>query len=273
MVVTDNNRQNAEVALGRPMSLFNVQTTSDPICSSAGCEQYLHPQLPPELQHPIDYPVPNFGVDHGILDVHASIAAAEKQLNHKWEPELKAPEAPPTPYVDRGIDQDIKDSLSHMETQEGIHGAWNPKQDADGNWIVPQAINNKDYSYTGDAVFAQTESDPICSSAGCDQYLHPVAPDAHPVDYFVPNFGVDHEIKDNFNSLGEAEKIRNHEWIWKWLPTPINPAKATLYNFSKDQALEDDMVHTAKHLETAEANLGVRFEPWRAEAMSQELQQ
>jgi len=37
-----------------------------------------------------------------------------------------------------------------MEGQEGIHGSWDPKQDKDGNWIVPEPINNKAYSYVAD---------------------------------------------------------------------------------------------------------------------------
>jgi hypothetical protein len=38
------------------------------------------------------------------------------------------------------------------------------------------------------------ESDPICASSGCDQYLHPKGEDEPPRDYFVPDFGADHDI-------------------------------------------------------------------------------
>ena len=48
---------------------------SDPICSSAGCTQYKHPDF---KTHPVDYPVPNFGGDHDILDSHTSLNIAEK---------------------------------------------------------------------------------------------------------------------------------------------------------------------------------------------------
>ena len=37
------------------------------------------------------------------------------------------------------------------------------------------------------------KSDPICNSAGCTQYLHPKLDDFKK-NYFVPNFGRDHEI-------------------------------------------------------------------------------
>lgn len=40
----------------------------------------------------------------------------------------------------------------------------------------------------------QLESDPICSSAGCDQYKHPKAKDSWDKDYPVPHFGMDRDI-------------------------------------------------------------------------------
>jgi len=50
------------------------------------------------------------------------------------------------------------------------------------------------------------KSDPICDSSGCNQYLHPKpAPLGYPIDYFVPNFGQDHEIVGSFDSLNTAE--------------------------------------------------------------------
>jgi len=39
------------------------------------------------------------------------------------------------------------------------------------------------------------QSDPICNSAECSQYLHPKRKDAYPINYAVPDFGVDHDIK------------------------------------------------------------------------------
>ena len=57
--------------------------------------------------HPVDYYVPNFGVDPEITAAQKHIADQEKRLKHKW----------------------------------------NPKVDANGVWIVPQAANNKSYSY------------------------------------------------------------------------------------------------------------------------------
>ena len=58
-----------------------VQIKSDPICNSAGCTQYLHPGK--ELGYKINYPVPNFGQDHEIVQNKDSLKTAEQQLGHK----------------------------------------------------------------------------------------------------------------------------------------------------------------------------------------------
>ena len=57
-----------------------------------------------------------------------------------------------------------------------------------------------------------SKDDPICGSAGCTQYLHPPAKPGYPMDYFVPNFGVDHDIIHTENSAKQAEKQLGHNW-------------------------------------------------------------
>ena len=37
--------------------------------------------------------------------------------------------------------------------------------------------------------------------------------DEHPKDYFVPNFGVDHDIIGSLNSLSGTEKNLGHKWV------------------------------------------------------------
>jgi hypothetical protein len=51
-----------------------MQFNSDPICSSAGCTQY---QFPKPKGHPVDYPVPDFGIDHDIISTQSNIKKAE----------------------------------------------------------------------------------------------------------------------------------------------------------------------------------------------------
>jgi len=62
--------------------------------------------------------------------------------------------------------------------EEAIHGNW-------------------DWEPSNVQIDSEVLSDPICSSAGCTQYKLPDDGPRYPMDYFVPNFGVDHDIKAN----------------------------------------------------------------------------
>ena len=135
--------------------------------------------------NPRDYFVPHFGVDQDIINTTGSIAQSEAALKHKWV----------------------------------------PKQDKNGFWNMPQAADNASYGYNKDVYvnnsgLVQLESDPICSSAGCDQYKHPEKEDDFKKDYFVPHFGQDHDIKDSFNSERIASKQVGHKWEWKEVEKP-----------------------------------------------------
>ena len=104
------------------------------------------------------------------------------------------------------------------------------------------------------------ESDPICSSAGCTQYKHKKKDRGYKINYFVPNFGVDKDIIDNFGSLDLSEDALSHKLDLgsekskaKWK----NPAKKVDYNFAPK--LEGDMISTAKNLEDAQTSLGHKW--------------
>ena len=103
------------------------------------------------------------------------------------------------------------------------------------------------------------QSDPICGSGGCEETL-PAPPKSHPVDYFVPNFGVDQDIKDNHNSLAIAEKQRGHKLFIEnckeedGTKKPCNPALWTMYNFAPEQS--DDVKDTANSISLAEEQIG-----------------
>jgi hypothetical protein len=58
----------------------------------------------------------------------------------------------------------------------------------------------------------EERSDPICSSAGCDQYKHPEAPEEPPRDYFVPNFGPLDDMVDTLNNEAAASAALKHKW-------------------------------------------------------------
>ena len=58
--------------------------------------------------HPVDYKVPNFGVDEDIKATHEHLAHAEEKLEHKWIVKDK-PKDPPINYFvpNFGPDEDI----------------------------------------------------------------------------------------------------------------------------------------------------------------------
>lgn len=87
---------------------------------------------------------------------------------------------------------------------------------------------------------SEIKSDPVCSSAGCDQYLHPDSKISDwPMNYPVPSFGMDRHIQDSLINIGVAEKIVGH--TWKWAGKELaRKAKNTDYNFNPD--LDEDMV-------------------------------
>jgi len=60
----------------------------------------------------------------------------------------------------------------------------------------------------------QTSSDPVCSSAGCPNNKKAT----HPMDYFVPNFGMDQDIMDSQSHEAQSSTKLNH--TWKWSPKP-----------------------------------------------------
>jgi hypothetical protein len=193
-----------------------VQTDaqSDPICPSSGCNYATEKGA---KTHPMNYFVPNFGVDSDIKDSFADTLQSEKNLKHQWIPINKKdlPKGHPVDYkvANFGVDHDIVATQAHVAQQEKLlKHKWTPTQDDNGVWIVPEPINNRAYTYgslvqTDSSV--KTESDPMCSSAGCT-YKNAAK---HPMNYFIPNFGVDEDIGDSHASLDQAEKQLSHHWV------------------------------------------------------------
>jgi hypothetical protein len=88
--------------------------------------------------------------------------------------------------------------------------------DDNGVWEVPEAASNASYSYNKSLLQTEAdvkaESDPICSSAGCN-YASTTGKKTHPMNYFVPHFGRDRDINGTWGSLDWAEKSLNHTWV------------------------------------------------------------
>jgi hypothetical protein len=83
------------------------------------------------------------------------------------------------------------------------------------------------------------------------------------MDYPVPSFGVDSTILSSFQSLAAAEKQRKHKWDFVFLPTPINPAKKTMYDFN--EPLDEDVRDSATNLKNTEEALGQKMVIWDEE--------
>jgi hypothetical protein len=218
---------------------------SDPICSSAGCDQYKHKKKP--RGYDINYPVPNFGVDHDIIDNHHSLEISEGALGHKLEMGTDASKAKwhnpakDTDYNFRPkLDGDMISTAKHLGDAENTLGH---------KWVIDDL-----------QIEADVNSDPICSSAGCTQYKHKKKALGYDINYPVPNLGVDHDIIDSHHSLEISEGALSHKLEMgtekskaKW----HNPAKDTDYNFAPK--LDPDMVSTAKHLGDAENSLNHKW--------------
>ena len=123
---TQENIANAEGAYG---SWDLIQTTSDPICSSAGCTQYEWPKPPPGP--PMDYPVPDFGQDHDIEDSLDNERLASKMIGHQWKfktAESKAKwhnKAKDTMYNFKpSLDSHIITSQKNLANAESKYGTW-----------------------------------------------------------------------------------------------------------------------------------------------------
>jgi len=231
-------------------------------------------QKPAYVDHPVDYFVPDFGPAHEIRYTLNSIKTAEKAQNYTigasfgWKPKEDVPRDYFVP--DFGVDEDILGVQSAIKSEEKIQGReWKPTQDANGYWNVPEAADNTSYAYganyinnngagMGNDGLIQLESDPICASSGCTQFKHPDPPKDHPKDYFVPNFGQDHDVKATLENERIASKIVGKQWVF---PTGTeeykNAAKKVDYNFNPE--LSEDVRVTRNSEKIAESSVGQKL--------------
>jgi len=141
------------------------------------------------------------------------------------------------------VDADIRTTAKNlMDTEQVLNH----------HWVIEdvQLDSNVD---TDTKVNTNTESDPICSSAGCNQYLHKAPALGYPINYGVPNYGEDHDIKDLKHNLAIVERDLKHKLIMgtkaskaKW----HNDAKDTMYDFSP--GVDEDIRASLKNLADTE---------------------
>ena len=224
-------------------SEVNTISESDPICSSAGCTQYKHKKK--ELGYKINYPVPSFGRDNNINENFASIKTAEGIVGEKfmigntgdkWKNKAKD-----TDYnFNPALDGEVISTLKNLgDAEKSVGHKWN---------ILDVQLDSD--------INADVESDPICSSAGCTQYKHKKKDLGYKINYGVPNFGRDHNINQNFESLDLAEKQLGHKWIW----SDDKKDDPVEYNFHK--AMDPEIITSLSNLKTQEGAFG----PWNLPA-------
>lgn len=169
----------------------DIMIESDPAMSSVGeITQYLHPAPKDSTIHPppadVDYFVPNFGKDPDMEGTMNSLKIAEKMNTHKLimgTPESKAKwhnVAKDTLYdYHPSLDKDVISTNKHIAEAEDKLGF----------------------------AMVQLQDDPAMSSLGeVTQYLHPGPKEKpYPMNYVVPNFGVDQEILDFQSNLAKTE--------------------------------------------------------------------
>jgi hypothetical protein len=176
---------------------------------------------------------------------------AEKRLNHKLPTEsVKLNEVAYNQSGSLGQDVDVAMVQANIAETEKMYGQFVPVKDEDGLWRV------------GKDQLIQMESDPICSSGGCGQYKHGLEKlRGYDINYPVPNFGMDREIKDSLSNVPVAEKIvgdhlsdmTSPEFKEKW----ENPAKKVDYNFAPE--LDGNIRDSVKNLSDSEKKLNHRY--------------
>lgn len=141
--------------------------------------------------HPKDYFVPNFGVDSDILASQSNLGNAEKRYDHQFYASFKKPKGHPKDYFvpNFGVDHDILTTQANLKEAEKKYGMMQVSENPDGTFQENVQLD------------ASVESDPICSSAGCTQYKHANKKLGYPINYPVPNLGVDKQITETEKSL------------------------------------------------------------------------
>lgn len=129
------------------------------------------------------------------------------------------------------VDADIRTTAKNLVDTEKV---------LNHHWVIEDVQLDSD---------VKTESDPICSSVGCTQYKHKMKSLPYDINYPVPNFGEDHDIRDSKHNLAITEKTLNHKLIMgtkkskaKW----HNPAKDTEYDFQPK--FDEDIRSSLKNL-------------------------
>jgi len=183
--------------------------------------------------HPMNYPVPNFGNDVDMDQTHRHLAESEDELKHKWNPQKddddKWKDMPREHIEFKLFESDPVSAFNFAQTKDNV------------NFVQLKSETDAE---------TETERDPLLT-------WEPKPAKTHPMDYFVPNFGVDGNIASTFESLAVAEKITGHHWQWvdpKDRPKPP-PVDYKVPNFGEDA----DIKMTQEEITAAEKKLNHKW--------------
>ena len=193
-----------------------TETTSDPICNSAGCSQYLHSWVPP-LGYDVDYHVPSFGPDPDMVGTMKSIEIGEVAHEHKlvmgtadsaaqWHNVAKD-----TLYnYDPELDEEMKYTADHLSQSQLNRGH---------KWVIedepvwtPNYIQLEEEPVTVWRSQAQTKSDfnDACNSDHCVQSAWYKAKLDEIVQYPTPH--LDEDVTTTMGHEAAASTEVGHVW-------------------------------------------------------------
>ena len=191
----------------------------------------------------MDYFVPNFGKDVDIDQTHRHLAIAEKERKHKWIPvkdeDDKWKDMPREHIEFKLFDNEPVTAFNFAQTNDNV------------NFVqIKSETDAKTETETNTQTEADTIRDPLLT-------WEAKGAKTHPMDYFVPNFGIDGGIQSTFDSLAVAEKITGHKWVYvdpKDRPKP-DPTDYPVPNFGMDA----DIKMTQEQIESAEKKLNHKW--------------
>jgi hypothetical protein len=211
------NTKNAEEALSYKWDIQRevdeaalVQTSSDPICGTGGCDQHKHPK---KKGHPMNYPVPSFGADPDIAGTHDNLAWAEQSRGHNWDFKFAKPpvnEAAKTMYnYAPELDSDMKSTIKHTgDAEDTLNTKWDYEVQLDQQ----NGHKHNHHHQHRKPSHHLTQSDPISGSAGWPERKNDRRKrEAH----YNFNPKLDGDIVDTHENLENTEETLGKKWKWE----------------------------------------------------------
>lgn len=180
----------------------------------------------------MDYFVPHFGVDTDIAASLSNTKNAEVGLKHRITfPDEELPEERKLNYFvpHFGVDEDIATTQNSANWAEESTGR---------SFSIPE----KGVSWgTNVQLESDLDREPLLSKEATPLLVHqkPAYSD-YDIDYFVPNFGPDHDIAATHSNIANSEKRLNHKMNASFddNENKLNPRDYFVPNFGMDRDIK-----------------------------------